>query len=124
MGANLFAEQFASNSSLGDDGHSLPVFQSHTVEVISVPLVTTKNVPRIIHSLDASKATGHDGIPVVVLQRCCPERAPILAKLFNTCLADSVFPLHRGKWLPLSLFLRESVSILWLLITVLLLSSL
>jgi len=67
-------------------------FQFSHLTQISVLLVTPKNVARIIHSLDASKATGSDGIPVVVLQRCFAELAPILAKLYNMCLADSVFP--------------------------------
>ena len=66
--ANLFAKQFASNPLLNDDGHSLPVFPSHTDKVIFVPLlVTLKNVAKIICSFDASKSTDPDGIPVVVL---------------------------------------------------------
>ena len=46
----------------------------------------------MIHSLDPSKATGPDGIPVVVLQRCCPELAPVLSKLYNKLLSQSCFP--------------------------------
>ena len=50
------------------------------------------NPNRTIHSLDASKATGPDGIPAIVLKMCSPELSPILAKLFNMCFTVSVFP--------------------------------
>ena len=51
-----------------------------------------KDITKLIHHLDSSKATGPDGIPVVVLKRICPELAPILAKLFNLCLKEECFP--------------------------------
>ena len=98
--ANLFAEQFASNSSLNDDGHSLPVFPSYTDKDISVHIDTPKNVARIIHSLDASKATGPNGIAVVEIQSCCPELAPIIVNPYDMRLADSVFP---SSWKVLSI---------------------
>ena len=43
-------------------------------------------------SLDLSKASGTDCIPVVVLKNCEPELSYILAKLFNKCLKESCFP--------------------------------
>ena len=90
--ANLFADNFVSNSTLNDEGHPLPPFPSRTATEVSNPLITPKKIARIIHTLDASKATGPDGIPVIVLKMCSPELSPVLAKLFNLCLVDSVFP--------------------------------
>ena len=49
-------------------------------------------VRKVITNLDLSKATGLDGIPVVVLKNCEPEISYILAELFNMCLKDSCFP--------------------------------
>ena len=43
-------------------------------------------------SLDLSKASGRDFIPVVVLKNCEPELSYILAELFNECLKESCFP--------------------------------
>ena len=43
-------------------------------------------------NLDLSKASGPDGIPVVVLKNCEPELPYILAELFNKCLKESCFP--------------------------------
>ena len=43
-------------------------------------------------SLDLSKASGPDCIPVVVLKNCEPELSYILAELFNKCLKESCFP--------------------------------
>ena len=51
-----------------------------------------KKVVRIICTLDASKVTGPDGIPVIVLKMCCPEMSSILDKLSNLCLSALVFP--------------------------------
>ena len=90
--ANLFADNFVSNSTVNDEGHILHAFPSRTATVVSNPLITPKKIARSIHSLDASKATGPDGILAIVLKMCFPELSPILAKLFNMCLAVSMFP--------------------------------
>ena len=49
-------------------------------------------VKKVIANLDASKASGPDSIPVVVLKNCEPELSYILTKLFNKCLKESCFP--------------------------------
>ena len=87
--SNLFADKFVSNSTLNDEGHILPAFPSSTTTVVSNPLITPKKIARTIF---ASKATGPDGIPAIVLKMCSPELSPIVAKLFSMCLAVSVFP--------------------------------
>ena len=90
--AEHFAQKFSSNSTLDDTGHPLPEFEARTHQVLSNICITPKKVATVIHSLDPSKATGPDGIPVVVLQRCCPELAPVLSKLYNKLLSQSCFP--------------------------------
>ena len=49
-------------------------------------------VKKVIVSLDLSKASGPDCIPVVVLKNCEPELSYILAELFHKCLKESCFP--------------------------------
>ena len=88
--AKLFAKSFSKNSNLDDPGISLCVFPSRTnLHNISI---TPKIVKKVITNLDSSKASGPDGIPVVVLKNCEPELSYILAKLFNKCLKKSCFP--------------------------------
>ena len=43
-------------------------------------------VKKIITSLDSSKATGPNCIPVVVLKHCESELSCILVEFFNMCL--------------------------------------
>ena len=90
--AEFFAQQFSKNSTLDDTGHPLSAFESRTDVVLDTVHITSRMVASVIQSLDASKATGPDGIPVVVLQKCCPELSPILSKLFNKLLAESCYP--------------------------------
>ena len=49
-------------------------------------------VKKVITSLDSSKVSGLDCIPVVVLKNCEPKLSYILAELFNICLKESQFP--------------------------------
>ena len=43
-------------------------------------------------SIDLSKESDLDCIPVVVLKNCEPEGSHVLAELFNMCLKRSCFP--------------------------------
>ena len=92
--ANLFANRFASNSTLDDSQHTLPDFSSRTDQEISTMRITVRMVARIISQLDASKAIGPDNIPAIVLKKCSAELSPVLSKLYNKCLAESCFPTH------------------------------
>ena len=90
--AKLFANNFFKNSNLDDSGISLPIFPSRTNLKLHNISITRKMVKKVITSLDSSKASAPDCIPVVVLKNCQPERSYILAKLFNMCLKESCFP--------------------------------
>ena len=90
--SKLFAKHFSNNSNLDDLGVSLPPFFSRANSKLHNISVTPKMVKKIITSLDLSKASGPDCIPVVVLKNCEPELSYILAELFNKCLKESCFP--------------------------------
>ena len=73
------------NSNLDDSGISLPVIHSRTNPKLHI-CVTPKMVKKVITSLNSSKLSGPDCIPVVVLKNCEPKLSYILAELFNMCL--------------------------------------
>ena len=77
---------------LDDSGISVPVFPSRTNLKLPNISVIPKMVKKFITSLDLSKASGPDCIPVVVLRNCEPELSFILAELFNKFLKESCFP--------------------------------
>ena len=77
---------------LDDSGISVPVFPSRANLKLPNISVIPKMVKKFITSLDLSKASGPDCIPVVVLRNCEPELSFILAELFNKCLKESCFP--------------------------------
>ena len=90
--AKLSAENLSMNSNLDDSGITLPVFPSRTNLKLHNISVTPKIVRKVVMSLDLSKASGPDCIPVVVLKNCEPELSYMLAKLFNKYHRESCFP--------------------------------
>ncbi|CAI9721298.1 Hypothetical predicted protein [Octopus vulgaris] len=70
--AELFAQLSSSHSILDDSGRSLPDVFLKTDKLLHSCHVTTKFVA-IVTRLDPCKATGPDGILVIVLQKCSPE---------------------------------------------------
>ena len=97
------AKLFAKNSNLDDSGISLPVFPSITNLKLHNISLTPKMVKKVKINLDASKVSGRDYIPAVVLKNCEPEHSYILAELFNMCLKESCFSILSHGW---SLYLR------------------
>ena len=84
--------QFASNPTISDAGVELPTFPSRTEHSLSLPLISSKRVRRVIFELDSTKASGPDSIPVTVLRNCAPELSSIFSKIFNLCLKTCTFP--------------------------------
>ena len=76
--AKLFAKIFSKNSNLDDSVISLSVSPSRA-ELYNIS-VTPKMVKKGIKNFDASKASGLDSIPVVVLKNCEPKMSYILAE--------------------------------------------
>ena len=88
----LFAEKFSKNSNLDDSGIPLPVFSSQSnLKLLNIS-VTPSMIKKVITNLDLSKASGLDGIPVVILKNCESELSYILAELFNKCLKEFCSP--------------------------------
>ena len=90
--AELFSNIFSTNSTLDDSGHAVPEFPLRTNKVLDSCCITPAKISSIISNLDASKATGPDGIPVILFQKCAPELSPVLSRLYNKCIAESCFP--------------------------------
>src|SRR6201990_3342646 len=89
--AELFAQTFASNSTLDDSG---AVPSPSTTSNLFMPkiVISSKDVTSALSELNTKKAYGPDGIPPVVLKTCASELAPCLGKLFRLCLSTSTFP--------------------------------
>ena len=79
-------------TNIKDDGVPLPDFDVRTDIDLSSLDFSVKTISTIISNLDPTKATGPDGIPVVLLQKCSPELSPVLANLYKKCFAESCFP--------------------------------
>ena len=90
--ANLFARNFSYNSTLDDSYQLLPDFPSRTEHRLTSRKITARMVSHAIYHLDTCKVTGPDRIPSIVVKMCSPELSPVLAKLYNKCLAKSCFP--------------------------------
>ena len=90
--AELFAKNFSSISSLDSTNHILPDIADKQVDPLLDIRITPASVSKVIFGLDSSTACGPDNIPVIVLQKCCPELSSIFSKLFNKCLSESCFP--------------------------------
>ena len=80
------------HSNLDNTGISLPVSPSRINLKLHNISITPKMVKKVMTSLDSSKTSGSDCIPVVVLRNCEPGLSYILAELFNVCLKWSCFP--------------------------------
>ena len=91
MATNKYLQCMFYNSNLDDSGISISVFPCRTNLKLYSISVTPKMVKKVIMNLDLSKASGPDGIPVVVLKNYKPEFSYILAELFNKCLKESCF---------------------------------
>ena len=91
--AKLFAKNFfAKNSNPVDLAISLPLFLSITTLKLHNISVTPKNVKMVITNLDSSKVSGHNCIPVVVLENCEPELSFKLAELVKRFLKQPFLP--------------------------------
>ena len=66
--AKLFAENFPRNSNLDQSGISLPFFPSRTNLKQHISVIP-KMIKKVITSLDSSKSSGPDCIPVVALKK-------------------------------------------------------
>ncbi|KAL7647645.1 UNVERIFIED_CONTAM: hypothetical protein RMT77_001245 [Armadillidium vulgare] len=89
--SELFAQTFASNSTLDDSG-AVPSPSTPSNSFMPKIVISSKDVTSALSELNTKKAYGPDGIPPVVLKTCASELAPCLGKLFRLCLSTSTFP--------------------------------
>ena len=89
--AELFAQTFASNSTLDDSG-LIPPSPPPSVYIMPSIKISFNDVFYALSGLDSRKAYGPDGVPPIVLKNCASVLAPCLVKLFHLCLSTSTFP--------------------------------
>ena len=89
--ANLFASTFASNSNLDDQDFQPPLYPTSTITMPPIKF-STRKVRKVLVQVNASKSSGPDGIPVIILKSCAPELAPVLNKLFQISYNLGIFP--------------------------------
>ena len=53
---------------------------------------TNDEISKLISELEAKKATGPDGISAYLVKISCEVLAPMLTKIFNKCIKESIFP--------------------------------
>ena len=53
---------------------------------------STSEISKLIRNLNINKSCGYDSISNKVLKFSCSIIAPFIAKLFNQCIQDGVFP--------------------------------
>ena len=89
--AELFAQTFAKNSTLADEG-LVPPSPPPSDYIMPVIKILRNDVFFALSGLDPRKAYGPDGVPPIVLKNCASVLAPCLVKLFRLCLSTSTFP--------------------------------
>lgn len=92
--ANLFADQFVSVFSQNPTTTYNNTFNRFpgTDSVISTIKFTENQILNKLKLIDASKGAGPDSIPPLFVKRCCRELALPLQIIFNSSLAEGIFP--------------------------------
>lgn len=91
--ANLFADQFMSVFS----PHSSETFNTSNLSpgidsVISTIKLTEKEILTKLKHIDITKSAGPDSIPPLFIRRCSHEIAIPLLSIFNSSLAEGIYP--------------------------------
>lgn len=87
---NMFAQFFASVYQAPTS--STPAFEFNSDLKISSCKFTVHEIETKLQGLDASKGTGPDEIPPIVLKHCSSLLAPQLSIFFNECMNFGTFP--------------------------------
>ena len=96
--AEVFATMFAEHCRLSSAPKFPPYFEPRksSEDLSETGLDDIQFTPfvisRVLSKLDTASASGPDRIPAIVLKQLAPELSPILSKLFNKCIKESVFP--------------------------------
>lgn len=90
--SNILNSYFCDQSSLDDTNMVIPPMPNYIGHEFLLEPTTEEEVGKLLSALDASKATGPDGIPARILKLASVFIAPSLAKIFNKCMAAGYFP--------------------------------
>lgn len=90
--AEVMNDFFCSQASIDDNNLALPRIAKFQGMTFAFDPITTEEVGKILNGLDPCKSSGPDGIPTKILIICKDYIAPVLAKMFNICLDQGVFP--------------------------------
>jgi hypothetical protein len=90
--ATVFNNFFLSHSNIDDSNARLPDDDLLPDVTLDNVTATEQEVSDLIHSLDVSKATGHDGISAKLLKRAGQSIVPSLTNIINLCLSQSEIP--------------------------------
>ena len=94
---STFGEIVTDPSRPDDLGAQAPLGPAQATSLTNFELCSTTDVEHMLHSLDISKATGHDEMPTVVLKLCAPVLAESLTAIFNASLDQSHVPVSFKK---------------------------
>ena len=90
--AQLLNDIFIDQTKIDDANFSFPPHERNNIHILENISINSKEVFRILKSLDISKATGPDGISARLLRQVAPAISESLTKLFNISLAENKFP--------------------------------
>ena len=90
--ASLFNDYFADQCTIIDNGSVLPPLKFRTSSLLSDIVISPDKIVEIIHSLNAKKAHGCDGISMAMLKLCPEEIAIPLSIIFQRCVSSGRFP--------------------------------
>jgi hypothetical protein len=93
--ASILLKQFCSVFTK-DDGSGIPKMDGPPHPCIEELKVEVPGVAKLLRNLNASKATGPDGIPSNILKHCADTLAPPLTTIFNYSLETGSLP---SDWL-------------------------
>ena len=85
-----FCSVFVTNETPPNPNSAKPILQfNKTMPCISI---NENGIEKLLHGLQANKASGPDGIPPRLLKLVAPEISPALAKLFEASLSSGKIP--------------------------------
>lgn len=101
--SNTFGSTVRDLDRPGDLSSCLPSGPAPELALAAFTLCTPDSVERQLLSVDATKATGHDGLPSIVLKLCAATLAPSVSIVFNASLQQGRVPMafKRANVVPL-----------------------
>ena len=90
--AELLASHFANKMRIPDPSCSPPVLPSRTNARLTTCHTNEYEVRKLLKKINVNKALGPDSISPHILKKCASQLAAPLARIFNTCIEQQVWP--------------------------------